>query len=242
MNSITRHYEALTPTERFTLTIEAMGRRDDAEADRLGDTCPRFLYRLEDAEFRDRMRRAYSIAATVRLNMREGLAQIRMAAKFRALHRTFSGPVTQSLPAAYLCGREHGRDEATVSIGPLPATTAALAESLARDAELQEQMPELTVVAQEATLQVADTLHYAVGEMVAVDLLSQWEGFTTFCRDALRTEPLTLTRALGLGVDDPEEKVRREYLNAEPDASRAAEWALRWTHSWRRRFAARGER
>jgi hypothetical protein len=60
-----------------------MARRDEREADRLQDTCPLVVYRAEDAEFRDRVRRAYMITATVCLNMREGLAQLRMAKAFR---------------------------------------------------------------------------------------------------------------------------------------------------------------
>ena len=37
---MTRHYEVLTPDERFVLTVGAMARRDDEECDRLADTCP----------------------------------------------------------------------------------------------------------------------------------------------------------------------------------------------------------
>ena len=47
---MSRHYAALTAPERFALVVEAMARRDSAEADRLEDTCPRLTYRMEDAE------------------------------------------------------------------------------------------------------------------------------------------------------------------------------------------------
>ncbi len=74
-----RHYEALTAPERFALLVEAMARRDGREADRLDDTCPRRVYRIDDPEFRDRVRRAHVITLMVALNMRAGLSQFRMA-------------------------------------------------------------------------------------------------------------------------------------------------------------------
>ena len=83
MGAMTKGYETLTGPERFVLLIEAMARKDEVECDRLEDTCPHLLYRCEDTEFRDRVRRAYHIAVTVCLNMREGLARIRMAEALR---------------------------------------------------------------------------------------------------------------------------------------------------------------
>ena len=50
-----RNYKVLTAPERFTLTLEAMARGDESEADRLDDTCPQHNYRMDDLEFRDRM-------------------------------------------------------------------------------------------------------------------------------------------------------------------------------------------
>lgn len=103
-----RHYASLTAPERFALLVEAMARRDEREADRLQDTCPLVVYRAEDAEFCDRVRRAYMITATVCLNMREALAQLRMARAFRALSEQFAGPVTRVAEVALLYGRAYG--------------------------------------------------------------------------------------------------------------------------------------
>ena len=70
------------------------------------------MYRAEDAEFRDRMRRAYSIAATVCLNMRAGLARVRMARAFRETADAFAAPVELVARVAFLYGRAYGRSEA----------------------------------------------------------------------------------------------------------------------------------
>jgi hypothetical protein len=88
--------------------------------------------------------------------------------------------------------------------------------------------------------EVADTLHYAVGEADAAELLSQWEGFTRFCRDALRIEPLVLLRALGLGHGDPAVEVRAAFPDAAVDEAEVSRWSVQWTHGWARRFPGQG--
>lgn len=44
-------YERLTANERLSLLIEALARRDYAEATRVRDTCPEKTYRMRDAEY-----------------------------------------------------------------------------------------------------------------------------------------------------------------------------------------------
>jgi hypothetical protein len=61
-----------------------------------------------------------------------------------------------------------------------------------------------------------------VGEADAVELLSQWEGFARFCREALRVEPLVLLLALGLGHGDPAAEVRAAYPDAAVDEAEVA--------------------
>ena len=45
-------YSALTPSQRVAAMVAALARRDDAEAERLGDTAPVHTYRAHDLEFR----------------------------------------------------------------------------------------------------------------------------------------------------------------------------------------------
>ena len=92
-DALSRNYRVLTPPERFTLAIEAMARGDDAEFDRLQDTCPKLDYRHNDAEYRDRLQRGYLIALLACLNLRSHLALIRGADVFREQHRLYArGP------------------------------------------------------------------------------------------------------------------------------------------------------
>ena len=74
---------------------------------------------------------------------------------------------------------------------------------------------------------------------MGVEALSQWEGFSRFCRDALRVEPMTLLAAYGLGRDDPAAEVLACHPEANVDEVKAAEWAGNWTREWERRFVKR---
>src|SRR4051812_30893982 len=81
-DALTRSYVVLTPPERFTLIVEAWARNDQAEADRLEDTCPKRDYRHNDAEFRDRLQRSYTIALLACVNLQKLLAVIRCSNVF----------------------------------------------------------------------------------------------------------------------------------------------------------------
>lgn len=54
MKDIANHYTLLTADERFRLFVEAMGRKDEQELDRLEATCPRKRYDAQDYEYRRR--------------------------------------------------------------------------------------------------------------------------------------------------------------------------------------------
>ena len=57
MKDLSRHYEQLTADERFRLWVEAMGRKDGQELDRLEATCPRRRYDAQDDDYTRRKRR-----------------------------------------------------------------------------------------------------------------------------------------------------------------------------------------
>src|SRR5688572_28050230 len=155
-----KNYEQLTPHERFVLMVEAMARGDEVECDRLEDTCPQKVYRREDAEFRDRMKRAYMITMTVALNMRAGLARIRMAQAFRETAHLFAGEVAKFATAAYLCGRANGRAETGLeSAGP--TDPGAVVKELVAAGGFEQQKAEIREVAEDVVRKLADTLYEA---------------------------------------------------------------------------------
>lgn len=234
-----RHYEILTSHERFALVLEAMARRDDAEADRLEDTCPRFLYRTEDQAFRDRMRRVYGIASRVCLNMRGGMAELRMARIFREQVDCFAGPVAHLARLVFLYGREYGKREAGAIESIAMPDRAALDREVTEDIDLRRLLDDITELAGDALGAVASQVVVATAKVHASDLLSQWEGFGRFCRQSLGVEPLTLMAAFGLERNDPAAEVREKHPEAEEDPRVASEWAECWTRNWSRRFTSR---
>jgi hypothetical protein len=50
-NGLRRHYDRLTPEERFRLDVLAMARGDAAESERLVGSCPKLSYRMNDRAF-----------------------------------------------------------------------------------------------------------------------------------------------------------------------------------------------
>ena len=237
---VSRHYAALTPAERFSLTIEAMARGDGNDADKLEDTCPRFNYYSEDVEYRDRMKRAYLIALLATINLKWRVEQVRAAQMFCELHEHFAEGPTLVATTAFLFGRQYGWWEcgAIEEIG-LPDKKALEAEQRERP-DLRDQLREVREIAELGVLKVAETLKYAIGEAHAAEILSQWEGFGTFCRGVLRVEPQTLLAAYGLWRDDPAAEVLAVYPDAKADESKTQHWADVWRQNWDRRFAAKG--
>jgi hypothetical protein len=195
------------------------------------------VYRCEDADFRDRVRRAYIITLVVCLNMRAGIARIRMAQTFKRTSRHFADPVAKLAAAAYLCGRVDGREEAGGNAGPLPSDGKDAVQMLRTEPEVREQLDEIRSVAEDVVAEVADVLCYAVGKADAVDLLSQWEGFGRFSRTRLGLEPSAAVAAFGMTNFDMRAELAALGVEAEAKENDAAYWSQQWCRGWDRRFA-----
>jgi hypothetical protein len=72
----------------------------------------------------------------------------------------------------------------------------------------------------------------SIGLGVGAEALSQWEGFSRFCRQHLGVEPLVLLDACGLYKEDPAAQVLAAYPDVEVDDAIAGHWA----GNWARRF------
>ena len=54
MKDLSRHYDNLSPHERFQLNLKATARGDDSEADFLNRTCPKGTYRMNETAYTSR--------------------------------------------------------------------------------------------------------------------------------------------------------------------------------------------
>lgn len=61
-STLRKYDDVLTADERFRLALAAMARDDETEIHRLHDTCPRYTYTMQDADFTDRFRRSWDVA------------------------------------------------------------------------------------------------------------------------------------------------------------------------------------
>lgn len=207
---VAKQYAALDPHERFRLVVEAMARGDTIEEGRLDDACPRRVYRMDDRDYRLRMKASFTIAVTTCLNMREDLVLLRVSALLPTVL-----PEAGTLPAriaveALRFGRSLGRYEQ----GGDPEHPDGEGEDDAEFAGYARELDEGMRLCLERT---GKAMKQATGEELAPRVLGYWEGFARFCRDALGLEPVALLRAWGLGEADPTEVVRQAYPDAAPD-------------------------
>lgn len=79
MKDVSRHYDKLTPQERLALTVEAMARGDTVDSDRLFESCPKQIYRINDPEFSWRFSRLISLALMSLLDSYQTLAKANRA-------------------------------------------------------------------------------------------------------------------------------------------------------------------
>jgi hypothetical protein len=63
-------YEALSPRQRIIAAMDAIGRHDTAEVERLKSTCPIKTYRQRDAAFSDTMEALFGTGPAVEADLR----------------------------------------------------------------------------------------------------------------------------------------------------------------------------
>jgi hypothetical protein len=233
---LSRNYKELTAPERFVLTVEALARKDEVEADRLEDTCPKLTYSHNDAEFRDRLQRSYTIALLAMLNLQKHLAVIRCSNVLIEQHRVFAHGPTLAAVCAFLFGRQYGMWEVrAIEEIDIPDLDELKAEADGRP-DLKRHLKELREIAEESVLRVAKEVQESIGVGLGVEALSQWEGFGRFCRRCLGVEPLVLLRAYGMVKEDPAAEVLAIFPDAKADEAKAEERAVHWAGEWERRF------
>jgi len=226
-----QHYKTLTSHERFVLLIEAMARRDEAEADRLEATCPQFLYRAEDQAFRDRMRRAYMIASWVALGLEGPLAQMWMAKSLQEHSEALSGPVERLAQLAFLYGREYGRWEAGAVEAIEVPDPDALERELENGSDLADQLGQAAQAGKEAAAQMFATISRSFATAHRKRIAPRWREFAVFCREALGMEPHVVMKAFGVMAREP------EGLDAVVPAAPPGDPRHSWSRNWNRRFS-----
>ena len=231
---LVKHYHTLTGHERCVLSLEAMARGDDVEDGRLEATCPKYLYSMEDWEFRSRMNYTFTAAALACAEVKRHLACVRLIQTFAAMQDVYRHWPADIAEEAFYAGLYH-RDLPLGEVGD-EWDEAEPAEPPA-DPELEQRVEELREEAGQGAVTIMKILFERVGANSAAELLSVWAALGRFSRECLGVEPLVLATAWRLLDDDPAAEIQAMYPDAKPDASLTNHWYSSMTNGWEKRFA-----
>jgi hypothetical protein len=226
--SLAKHYDALAADERLAAVLEAMARRDHAEAARFLRACPRHDYTALDRAFADRVLLAFEAASLAAVDLRALCARLDTlrwaagcAAGLAPLHRI-------GAELAFALGVKHG-----YAIGD----GGTDAEPFGRYGEGLDGATAAAVKAVDNTVGTQLTLLAEAEVVVARELAVQWAGLGRFARRRVGVTGRTLLVARGLAkVAVQAEAWLARHPGVAPDGARVAEHADLLAVGWDERF------
>ena len=237
-NGHARHYDKLTPEERFKLDVLATARGDEEESELLLRTCQRETYTMNHRGYSGRWTGTHEITLRMYIAINNELSKLQMIDAFRELipySRTLSHNM---IFEGYLCGHESGSRYAWGRAGK-DGEPPGYEEDIEESEENADPATEADMDALEATAceylgflpEVLDRLERSL----ASDALSLWKGFCAFCEEcvgvgAQKIVAVVLEPVAGR-IEDLE--ARAERLGLKPDAETVEKIREGLTESWR---------
>ena len=239
-----KHYNRLTPEERFRLDVLAMARGDSRESERLISSCPRFSYTMNEVGFAERWRGAIEITLRVYIPLGEQLAKLRMVDAFRVFV-----PYSQTLSSnmvlnAYYKGHESGSRHAWAysgKSGAPPAWPEEGPEGELMEPEEEEQDPamerdsdELEEVAEQYNKFFPEVLDELERRSVK-EAFGIWTGYAAFCEESAGVSAENLAAVVLAPVLDGigDMKSRAERLGVEAEAALVEQVRKGLAEAWR---------
>jgi hypothetical protein len=224
-----KHYDRLTPEERFRLDVLATARGDSRESERLVSSCPRFSYTMNEVGFAERWRGAIEMTLRVYVPLGEQLAKLGMIDAFGVFV-----PYSQTLSSnmvldAYYKGHEAGSRHAWAHAGkggPPPAwpedgPRGELVEpdEDEQDAAMGREADEMEAAAEQYNRFLPEVLDELERRCVK-EAFGIWSGYAAFCEESAGVcaedlAAVVLAPVVG-GIEDM--RARAERLGVEPDA------------------------
>ena len=217
--TLSKHYDALSGAERFAAMLEAMARGDTAEERRLEDSCPRGVYEQDDPAYRKRMHISFTAAALCCASIQRDLDVLQALHMVKDVCGLFRDRAGETVEQAFFCGWHAARDHEGIDV-------------YADDAEVAAELAEFRKDGVWPLDTVVKTVAEGAGRRRAVTLLSAWEGLTRFSRECCGVEPLVLTRAWRLVMDDPATEALKLDPGAEAEEALAAAWHANLSGPW----------
>jgi hypothetical protein len=232
-------YARLRVQERFQLTVEALARGDEQEAERLANTCPRKTYTMNDVAFSERFRASQLISSYVYAELVEVLSTLRAIEACREAVETYEELLFSSLEQAteeaalsFHRGWDAGCDHAwqvAGKHGPFPWNDKA---------NLNERAKEMAKrIRPESRSEASDGSHQdrleKVGEALRVRALTIWGAFSRFCREQTGLEPETVLAAYFPPALGLLEELKEAIGNAQVDSASLEDYEAMLVCTWR---------
>ena len=244
-NVLKRHYDKLTPEERFRLDVLATARGDGPESERLVSSCPRATYTTNERGFTGRWTGAENITLRIAVPLMRELGRLRVVDAFRVL-APYQDTMNENLALdAYFKGHEAGSHHAwnyAGKTGHPPAWPKGDApeeiwepEGDEADPALERDADELVEVAKINGGFLPEILDRLEREVVA-QALTVWNGYAAFCEEqaGVPAEKLAAVILGSIAGQIAEMRERAERLELEPDADTVEEIREGLAGTWRR--------
>ncbi|MBA3492200.1 MAG: hypothetical protein H0T55_09030 [Rubrobacteraceae bacterium] len=243
-NGLHRHYDRLTPEERFRLDVLAMARGDAAESERLVGSCPKFSYTMNDRGFAGRWHGAIEMTLRIYIPLGEQLAKLQMVDAFRVFV-----PYSQALSSntafdAYFTGHESGSRHAWAHAGktggpPAWPDDGPDGELMEPDEGERDPAMERDTDGLEATVErYGEFLPEVLDELelrTVKQAFSVWTGYVAFCEESMgvaaeKIAAVVLEPVIGCIADM---KLRAERLGVKAEAELVEEMREKLGEAWR---------
>jgi hypothetical protein len=239
-------YDHFKPQERFVLVLEALARRDEAEADRLIHSCPRKLYEGPDAAFGDRLTMAFEMITIACGDLRHLTASLRTLHEAMAIVGHFDGLHHIDASMAFVEGVRCGQGlPQSPFFAPKSTPQASAADEAVRTEDREEaEGPDdcgrrLQAVEERAeyVTQLIQRVLARRGVDIATQLLSVWEAFGQFCDRRVGLPAEKALEACGFPSTSDLKDAVKVYGGLKADPQMTAEYRDGMCALWDRRFA-----
>ena len=224
-NGLRRHYDKLTPEERFRLDVLAMDRGDMRESERLVSSCPRFSYTMTDRHFSGRWLRVMDMTLRCYVWVAEHLDSIDALRAVGAVLPIQDGYARERMRDAFVEGHRAGARQAWGLTGAEGAAPEWPLEGID-----EARVDELAGLGASIMPEILDGLE----RREATEALTLWRGYGAFCEDVLGLDAgkvlaVVLEPAVGR-IENLEATAER--LDLGPDPAREEEAREGLTEAW----------
>jgi len=241
-NSLHRHYNRLTPEERFRLDVLAMARGDERESEKLTNTCPKRDYIMNDWGFVGRWEAARELAMLAYIDFRKCLDKIQMIEAFRVafpyLRTVWENDTFWAYCDRHEAGSRHCWAKADKEGDPPGYEEDEDERVEGMNPEAEQDVDKWAAKVAEVEKPITRALDRVEREM-ARQGLSVWSAFVAFCEEEMGLDASELLCALALPIEERAKTLEElaARLEVEPYADDVERYRELLGQAWRQALA-----